>query len=321
MTALSEYQRLESPGLWRESAASQRRDVVVAFGDATLTITDARTTRPLAHWSLPAVTRRNPGARPAVFTPGDDMGEELEIADDTMVAAISKVHAIIAARLPHPGRLRRALMGGVLTSVVALAVLVLPRALIEHTASVLPIAERTKIGQAILSDITRLSGQPCATPEGTAALLRLRDRLLGPGGGEIVVLPQALTGTRHLPGRIILIGVQMLNKGDGAEAVAPAILAEQLRAEKTDPLVAALRGAGLAATFRLLTTGKLPPATLHGYGETVLARANAEVPTQQIEDALSERGIATAHPAPGSPAPKPVLGDNDWVALQGICGG
>ena len=60
MTALPEYQRLECSGLWRDGPGAQRREVIVAFGDATLVIADARSDRALAHWSLPAVLRLQP---------------------------------------------------------------------------------------------------------------------------------------------------------------------------------------------------------------------------------------------------------------------
>lgn len=65
MTALNQYERLEAFGVWRETPKAQLRDVVVSFGDATLILTDPRSNVPLTHWSLPAVTRLNPGAMPA----------------------------------------------------------------------------------------------------------------------------------------------------------------------------------------------------------------------------------------------------------------
>lgn len=51
MTALKEYERLESGGLWRMTPQDQRRDVIVSFGDATLVISDSAN-RALSHWSL-----------------------------------------------------------------------------------------------------------------------------------------------------------------------------------------------------------------------------------------------------------------------------
>ncbi len=99
MTALNQYQRLEAAGIWRETPQAQARDVIVSFGDATLVLTDPRSEVPLAHWSLPAVMRLNPGKNPARYAPGGvDADEELEIEDDLMIAAIAKLHRVIEAR-------------------------------------------------------------------------------------------------------------------------------------------------------------------------------------------------------------------------------
>jgi hypothetical protein len=65
MTALSEFERLEAPGLWRPTPEAQRLNVIVSVGDATLTISDMQD-RPLSHWSLPALHRLNPGKTPAL---------------------------------------------------------------------------------------------------------------------------------------------------------------------------------------------------------------------------------------------------------------
>ena len=80
MTALAKYERLECDGLWRADKDAQRRDVVISFGNATLVIAD-NSGRPLTHWSLPALERRNPGETPAIFVPGEDADETVEIAD------------------------------------------------------------------------------------------------------------------------------------------------------------------------------------------------------------------------------------------------
>ena len=80
MTALNQYQRLEAIGLWRENPQSEPRDVIVSFGDATLILTDPKSEIPVAHWSLPAVYRLNPGTHPARYSPdGADGDEELQV--------------------------------------------------------------------------------------------------------------------------------------------------------------------------------------------------------------------------------------------------
>ena len=118
MTALNEFARLETTGLWRPEAEAQRREVVVSLGETTLIIMDGAG-RPLAHWSLPAIQRLNPGHRPADYSPEPQGGETLELADDTVIDAIEKVRRSIDRRRPHPGRLRT---GGSLTILAALAV-------------------------------------------------------------------------------------------------------------------------------------------------------------------------------------------------------
>ena len=138
MTALKQYERLEALGIWRDSADAQRREVICSFGDATLVIFDGRSNRPLAHWSLAALVRRNPGKVPAIYAPAEEPGEDLEIEDRDMVAAINKLQAALEAGRPHPGRLRGILVWGVVALAGVAILWELPSALVEQTARVTP---------------------------------------------------------------------------------------------------------------------------------------------------------------------------------------
>ena len=89
MTALKEYERLECTGLWKETSDSQRREVLVSFGENSLILRDTTETA-LSHWSLPAIQRINEEKLPAVYKPGPDALETLEIDDETMIEAIGK---------------------------------------------------------------------------------------------------------------------------------------------------------------------------------------------------------------------------------------
>ncbi len=335
MTALNQYQRLECPGLWRETPETQRREVIVTFGDATLILRESPSERALTHWSLPALIRTNPGMMPALFKPGPESAEELEIDDETMIAAIAKVHTIIAARRPRPGRLRGALMLSVALATAAVALLWLPGAMITHTASVLPETTRGEVGKAILEDLKRLTGTPCVGTDGSPALQELSDHL---GIGTLVVLPEGLKTALHLPGGIIAVGRPLVEDHDSPEVVAGFILAELLRAESSNPLREALAYAGLRATFGLLTTGQVPGQALYGYGEQILTRAPAAVSDAALlkrfetagvgssayayaldETGQTTQGLIAADPFAQDPPPFPLLNDTDWVALQGIC--
>ncbi|MGG7643755.1 hypothetical protein ACQ5SP_02960 [Rhodovulum sp. YNF3179] len=337
MTALSEYERLESGGLWRAGPEAQRREVLVSFGDASLVIADPRTEMAIAHWSLPAVDRRNPGAEPAVYSPDPEGGETLEIDDTTMIEAIEKVRAAIARRRPQPGRLRLATLGLVVATLVALAVFWLPGALVNHATRVVPEAKRAQIGRALLADITALAGPPCRTPLGRAALVRIETRLL-PGRGRLLVLDGGVRGSAHLPGGIVLLSAALVEDHEGPEVAAAHVVLERLRAETRDPLARLLDHAGALATFRLLTTGTIPAAALESYAGDLLVAPPVAVPETAFLAALDAAGLPStpyayardatgettlslieADPYRGRTPPR-LLSDGAWVSLQGICG-
>ncbi|MHC0054543.1 hypothetical protein [Actibacterium sp. D379-3] len=337
MTALSEFERLESPGLWRDGPDAQRRDVIVSFGDASLVISDLRE-KALAHWSLAAVTRLNPGESPALFSPDGGPEEVLEIDDDVMIGAITKVTAAIERTRPRPGRLRLVLLGSSLALVVALMLFWMPGALRRHTVAVVPATIRAEIAQGLLRHIGRVAGQPCHAPGGDRALARMAKRLLN-GNATLMVLPGGVAQAAHLPGGVILLNRALVEDYEDADVAAGFVLAERARAARHDPLDQLLRFAGVVPTFRLLTTGALPDSALEEYANTLLTRppapldteallarfAAARVPSSPYAYALDQSGesvlaLIEADPMRGETR-APVLPDGDWVRLQGICGG
>ncbi len=337
-TALSKYVKLESSGLWRESAQGQRREVIANLGQTSLILSDPRQELPLTHWSLPAVRRLNPGEMPALYAPDVSDGETLEIDDTDMIAALETVNAAIRAARPHPGRLRNTLLAAVALGVVAIGVFWLPTALEEHTASFVPRTTRLAIGNEALADLTRLTGQPCEAKSGKAALDKLALRLFGPDSKvQLVVVRTGLTRAHGLPGQLIVLPESLLAEQDGPDVVAGFALAAQMRAELNDPMLNLLHYAGMSATFRLLTTGVLPETAVSGYAETLI---KAEL-TEPTDDALLARfeaaGVATTPYAnmrdPSGATtlglieadpftnviPPALLPDGDWVSLQDIC--
>ncbi len=338
MTALKKYQKLESTGLWRESAAGQRREVIANLGDTSLVLSDPKQEIALSHWSLPAVKRLNPGVLPALFAPGDDDGETLELSDSDMIAALETVGAALKAARPHPGRLRNAFLGAVAVAIVAIGVFWLPEALIKHTASFLPRPTRLDIGREALTDLTRITGQPCNAAAGKQALRKLSNQLFGENGGvEIIVIRTGLTTAHSLPGRLVVLPELFLAEQDSPDAAAGMLLASRIGAELEDPLIPLLRYAGIGATFRLLTTGNLPEGAVSGYAEDrlvapplppsdaiLLARFEAAglatTPYAFARDPSGETTLTLIEADPFSNvAPPALLPDGDWVSLQDIC--
>ncbi|NIZ14358.1 hypothetical protein [Phaeobacter sp. HF9A] len=336
MTVLREFQRLEATGIWRPSPEDQRRDVIISLGDATLTVTDMKD-RPLAHWSLAAVERANPGVFPAIFHPDGDPGETLEIAEDevTMLAAIDTVqHAIERAR-PHPGRLRLVGVLVALACVIALLVFALPQVMRAQALSVVSDVHRKAIGQALLGRIERVSGQACSSPEANPILKKLAART---DVRRVAVMRAGVSESLMLPGGIVLLNRSLVEDFEDPAVAAGALLVERARAQFHDPMADLLDIGGLGATFRLLTTGEIRRDTLDRYAAVMLATPRPPVPEDPLlaefaraavpstpyayaRDASGETtlGLIEADPMAGREL-APVLNDRDWVQLQNICG-
>jgi len=340
MTALRKYQRLECGGLWRETPQDQRREVLVRFGDATLVLSDPKSGAAVSHWSLPAIERINKGQEPPVFAPGADALESLELDDPEMIAALGTVRQAVQAAVAKPGRLRGVLLAGTAAAVVLAALFWLPGALVSHTAKVVPPAQRADIGQRALDDLIRVTGAPCNDRLGLQALAALSERVFGPVDTPILyVLPEGVEQPLHLPGDVIILPRKLIEQANGPEAAAGAALVERLRMKAEDPIVPLLEYAGLRATFELLTTASLPDTALSGYGEAMLRAAplalsdaallaafeSAQIPATPYALAVDPEGKTTAGLAANDPykglAPSPLIPDDSWVALQGICGG
>jgi hypothetical protein len=280
----------------------------------------------------------NPGQLPAVFGPSSDDTETLEIDDSDMIAALETVHAAISAARPHPGRLRNSVLGLVAVGVLAVGVFWLPDALVQHTASFVPASTRADIGQQALTDLTRITGQPCTGAGGTAALDKLSARLFGPDSAVgIVVIRSGLKQARSLPGRIVVLPEALIAEQDGPEAAAGFALAARVAAEQTDPMIAMLHHMGIPATFRLLTSGALPEGAMTGYAETLIANPPAPAADSALLPKFEAAGLATAPYATArdpsgdttrllieadpfaNVVPPALMPDGDWVALQDIC--
>lgn len=338
MTALKKYQRLEATGLWRDAPGARLREVIVGLRDATIVLSDPRSELPLTQWSLPAILRLNPGKLPALYAPGEEAGEELELDDPEMIAALEVVHRAVERRRPHPGRLRAVVLGGTALAVVGLVVFWLPAQVKSYTVDMLPAATRADLGELALADLGRLTGSPCKSVPGRQAAAALAQRLSPAAPPRIEILRDGLTMPAHLPGGLILLPAALIEGSDGPDAVAGHVLDELQRDKTSDDLALILSHLGLGPTLRLLTTGAVPAGAMAGFGEAFLAtpRAAAPDPTVLLE-AFKTAGVssapygATLRDAPDSArrlidedpfplgAPSAVLSDESWLELQAIC--
>lgn len=336
MTALSKYQRLEATALWRASAQGQRREVVVAVGDATLMISDLNDTA-LAHWSLAALERANPGELPAIYHPDGDPGETLEFAaeEDQMISAIEMLRTAVLRSRPRPGRLRWVGLALSSLAVLALALFWLPGALEQHTLRLVPQVKRAALGRDLLGRIERVAGTACTERNGAAALDRLARRL--GVAGRVIVLPAMTRPSLHLPGGLIVLDHSVVEDFEEPDVAAGYILTEATLRGETDPLDDLLGAVGLRENFRMLTTGDIAQSALDGYAEMLMTRSSrapepeaqlarfrtAEVRSTPYAFALDATGERTLPLIEGDPMSgqetQPLMSDADWLRLQNIC--
>lgn len=340
MTALTEFQRLEAQGSWRQAPDARLREVIVSVGDATLILSDPKSESPLSHWSLPAVVRLNPGQMPALYAPGADLGDEtVEIDDPLMIQSIERVHRAIETHRAHPGRLRGGLtLLAVLAMLVALIVW-LPDAIIRHAAHIAPPAQSRDLGQTLLADMERSTGAVCQRNSGQTVLDWLAPKLLS-DQAIIRVLPAPIGGARRLPGDVYVIGQDLLRGEAGPEAAAAHLIAASLAVDDATLRQSVLKPAGLLAALRLMTLGHMPRDAVAGQAEAMLASAAPRPSDTDLLAALATRDVPAApyarsldptgqtvlpllegDPFRNAPPARPLLTDEQWLALQQICAG
>ncbi len=333
MTALHQYSRLEAAGLWRSAPDAQRREVIVGLRDATIVLLDPKTEGPLTQWSLPAIVRVGAVEGFVVYGAHEDGEETLELDDPVMIAALDKVRAALDRRRKRPGRLRMALGAAAAGALLGGIAIWLPLGLYDFAANRLPDAARRDIAAAAMADIATISGSPCAGAMGAAAAGDLARRVLPQTRPAIAILREGLATPASLPDGTILLPFAQVERADGPDVLAGLVLAQSLVAAMDDPLIAALRYAGLFATMRLMSRGALPDDALQGYGLS-LARATPPLPdTASLHAGFAALGISSApyaafaadaalaqmpDPAPQGSAP-PVLEDAAFLALQYVC--
>lgn len=337
MTALHQYSRLEASGLWRSAPDAQRREVVVGLRDATIVLLDPKTERPLTQWSLPAIVRIGDVDGFVIFGAHADGEETLELDDPVMIAALDKVRVALERRRKRPGRLRSALGAALAVAVLGGIAIWLPLGLFDFTASRLPDAARRDIAAQAMADIATISGTPCGGTMGIAAARDLARRVLPNAPPAVAIMRDGLTSPAALPDGTILLPFVWVERAEGPDVLAGMVLAQSMNATANDPtydpLVAALRYAGLAATIRLLSSGALPDGALGGYGLHLVGAERAAPDTAVLHAAFASAGITTApyaafaanaalaalpDPAPQGSNP-PVLEDAAFLALQYMC--
>ncbi len=290
----------------------------------------------MAHWSLPAIERVNPGAAPAIYRAAPDAADRLEITDSEMIAAIEQVRRAVGKGRPQRGRLRGVFVTCMLLAMIAFLVLWTPSAIRKRAANILPQASHAALGNELYSKVRRIAGAPCSDPQGQAALDRLANKVAP--GAQVRVMPSAIETTAVLPNGIILLGRSVVEDHDSLFVPAGFVVEAHLSRRTRDPIAELLNDASVLEAGRLLTTGKLAERALQAHAERIVGGsrpmpdqsalaaelADLRLPAEPLAYAKDISGESVSDLIEGNAIDAadavPPLSDSDWVALQGICG-
>lgn len=336
MTALNEYERLECTGLWKESFTSQRQEVLILFGENSLILRNSAGMA-VSHWSLPAIQRINKLEHPALYRPGKESVETLEIDDRIMIDAISKITKIIDQRRPKHGKIRMYILVSIIIFLLTFSIIWIPQRLVEHTLAVTLETNKLALGRSLLKEISKLSGTPCKSKLGDAALINLKKRLLGESNHTLVIVPDSRKKVFSLPGNIHVIDKTVLEDHDTPEVAAGYIYSAIARTENSQPFESFIRTARTSTILRFLITSKIKDDVLQKYAEKMLIHPNLKVKypyllkkfqnkivsTKPFAYAIDVTGDTTSLLIDGDPylgkSPPLLIPDSMWLSLQKIC--
>ena len=335
MTALEQFERLESIGLWKESAEAQRREVIVSFGDATLVLSDSNE-NPLTHWSLAAVEKVSKSGKAIIYSPDNGETETLEISDDTMVKAIETIQARLRRGLPKPGRGRWIMGAIVVAAVLLLAQFWFPSAIARYATALVPDAKARQIGADALRHVAELSGTPCSSPLGNIGLQLLEDRLIGTPANQVVVLDMGRRDSAHLPGGIILLNRRVIEEAAEPEVAAGHILYQRAIEDEYPPLLDLFNSMSSAKVVAFLTSGNISEKDLRRFAQSQVTGAEKQPSVENLGGLFELTGVgarpfahslkaedplraALLNPSVPQHTNAPLMRDGEWLALQEIC--
>ncbi len=333
MKQISDFQRLETHGIWRESKGDPGRSVVVQLSARHLTIV-SKDNQPLAHWSLDAVRHLNPGGLPAVFTPDDHAGESVEMSDSDVIGLLCDQLGPGMKNGTSPPRTSWAVRLYVLAFLTAVGagIFVFSGEIAGELAGLIPAAQRLETGERAFSFLTEMTGGRCRTAAGDRALAKLESRLF-PGGATVRVVRGDAAMTTHLPGGILAVSDALLNEHDRIAVTAGYLLEENLRAVRSDPMAVLFRAAGLRAAALFALRGRLDDSDLREFTESQVLSGRTPVEPEALLEAFGTAGLSSSpfalatgsngrllelDPYRGR-AFQPPLSDREWFDLRNIC--
>jgi Zn-dependent protease with chaperone function len=266
MTALDKYALLEAEGVYFDGVSARPREVVVRFGETTLTLLTMQD-EPVNHWALASLRRISSTAARGEnevlrLAPGHEEDERLTLEDSEMIAAIRAVCPDLdRPAVPVSHTLRRvAIWGGLAAISLAATVALLAPMAAKELALRMPQDRAARFGDLVVEmaarEMTGAAPVVCTTPAGAEALARLTARLRGAGpyarAIQVEVLRADVQNAFAAPGGRIVLFSGLIDRAGSPEEVAAVLAHEIAHAEARDPLREAFRVIGTAGLLGLV---------------------------------------------------------------------
>ena len=293
MTAIDKYTRLEALGQWRESPDEPPCEVVVSFGNATLVLSDLDE-NPLCHWAMAATSRLTLDGANAVYTPDTEGFETLEIDDAEMVEAIAQVSraaATIKRRTPWLRWVFLALLMATFGAIFNAAPSLLRGQAVRMTG---PESAR-KLGTDM---VATLDADICREPRADVVRELFQSRVF-PDGRTLLLIARNQPHAGVFPGGVVVVGGDVLQAMQTPNELAG--LTTTLFAQSETALTQLFEASSSRELFEYITSGRLS-------GERLANAAQNIIDAPEISE--TAEFVSTS---------QPLLRDQDWVTLQGIC--
>ena len=293
MTAIDKYTRLEALGQWREGPDQPPFEVVVSFGNATLVLSDLNE-NPLCHWAMAATSRLSLDGTKAIYTPDTEGVETLEIDDSEMVEAIAQVsRAAVTASRQTPWL--RWIFLALFVAVIAAVFYVTPSILRGQAVRMTGIESARKLGTDMLAT---LDTDICREPRADAARELFQSRVF-PDGRTLLVIVRNRPPASVFPGGVVVISGSTLQSMQTPDELAA--LTTALAAKSGASMTQLFDASSPRELFNYITSGNLSADRLAKVAQSIID------------------GPQTDEAAESFSTGQPLLRDQDWVTLQGIC--
>jgi hypothetical protein len=293
MTAIDKYTRLEALGQWRENPDQPPREVVVSFENATLVLSDLDE-NPLCHWAMAATSRMSLENTKAVYTPDTEGFETLEIDDAEMVEAIAQVSRAAVTLKRRTPWLRWIFLGFIM-AILGAIFYATPSLLRGQAVRMTGPESARKLGTDM---VATLDADICREPRADVARELFQSRVF-PDGGTLLLIARNQSHASVFPGGVVVIGGDALRSMQTPDELAE--LATTLVAQSETTMTQLFETSSPRELFEYITSGRLSDERL-------------AIAAQNIID-----GPEIDETAEFTSTGQPLLRDQDWVTLQGIC--